>query len=135
MKGAIMPFEFTVSDVIPATPQQIYDAWLDSKGHANITGGAPAKVSAKEGDKFTAWDGYISGKNVKLESGKRIVQTWRTTEFKKSDPDSQIEITLEPVTGGTQLTLHHTNVPDGQTEYESGWQENYFDTMKEFFGS
>jgi hypothetical protein len=27
-----MPFEFTVSDVIPATPQEIYDAWLDSLG-------------------------------------------------------------------------------------------------------
>ncbi len=28
-----MPFEFSVSDVIPASPQAIYDAWLSSDGH------------------------------------------------------------------------------------------------------
>ena len=26
-----MTFDFTVRDVIPATPKQIYDAWLDSR--------------------------------------------------------------------------------------------------------
>ena len=28
-----MPFEFSVSDLIPASPQDIYDAWLSSSGH------------------------------------------------------------------------------------------------------
>ena len=28
-----MSFEFTVSDVIPATPAQVYAAWLDGAGH------------------------------------------------------------------------------------------------------
>ncbi len=28
-----------VADVIPASPKQIFDAWLDSAGHAAITGG------------------------------------------------------------------------------------------------
>ena len=130
-----MPYEFTVSDVIPATPQEIYDAWLDSQGHANITGGASADIVAQEGTKFTVWDGYITGTNIKLESGKRIVQSWRTSEFTDSDPDSQIEVLLEPIEGGTQITLHHTNVPDGQSGYQGGWQENYFDTMKKFFGA
>ena len=130
-----MPFDFTVSDVIPATPQQIYDAWLDDEGHANITGGASADISPNEGERFTVWDGYITGANLKLEPGKRIVQSWRTTEFTDSDPDSQIEVVLEPVEGGTKLTLHHTNVPDGQTGYrDGGWQESYFDTMKIYFG-
>jgi hypothetical protein len=39
-----MPFEFSVSDVIPASPRAIYDAWLDSQGHADITGGQPAHI-------------------------------------------------------------------------------------------
>jgi activator of HSP90 ATPase len=130
-----MPYNFTVSDIIPADPQAIYDAWLDSEGHANLTGGASADISATEGANYAAWDGYISGKNIRLEAGKRIVQTWRTTEFRDTDPDSQIEVLLEPVSGGTQVTIHHTNVPDGQTGYEKGgWQESYFDTMKAFFG-
>ena len=40
---------------------------------------------------ITAWDGYISGRNVELIPGERIVQTWRTSEFGVSDPDSNLE--------------------------------------------
>jgi len=68
---------------------------------------------------------------VALDPGRRIVQTWRTSEFADSDPDSEIEVLLDPVEGGTKLTLHHRNVPDGQFGYErGGWQENYFDPMR-----
>ena len=102
-----MPFAFTLSDTIPATPRQIYDAWLDSDGHTAMTGGA-ATASPVEGAAFTAWDDYISGRNLALEPGRRIVQSWRTTRFTAEDADSQIEVLLEPVAGGTRLTLHHT---------------------------
>jgi activator of HSP90 ATPase len=128
-----MPFEFSVSDIIPATPQEIFDAWLDSHGHEQLTGGQPAQISAN-GD-FTVWNGYITGHNLELESPRRIVQSWRTTKFTKDDPDSQIEVLLEPVAGGTKVTVRHTNVPDGHTSYrDGGWQNNYFDPMKKHFG-
>jgi len=130
-----MPFEFTVADVIPATPQQIYDAWLDSRGHAEITGGQPAQISNEPGAVFTVWNGYITGRNIALEPPRRIVQAWRTTKFTAGDADSQIEVLLEPVAGGTKVTVHHTNVPDGHTSYrDGGWQRSYFDTMKKHFG-
>lgn len=130
-----MPFDFSVSDVIPAAPQEIYDAWLDSNGHARITGGQPARISAEEGAEFTVWNGYIWGSNRKLEPGRRIVQSWRTTNFTTEDADSQIEVLLEPVPGGTKVTVNHSNVPDGHTSYrDGGWQDNYFDTMKKHFG-
>src|SRR5579862_1689311 len=106
-----MAFEFTVSDIIPASPKEIYDAWLSSEGHENITGGQPAEISAEEGAEFSAWDGYITGRNLRLRPDTLIVQSWRTTEFAPSDPDSQIEVLLEPARGGTRITLHHTNVP------------------------
>ena len=28
---------FEISDVIPGTPKQIYEAWLSSKGHTDMT--------------------------------------------------------------------------------------------------
>jgi hypothetical protein len=34
-----MSFDFTVSDVIPATPEAIYAAWLDSAGHTGYQDG------------------------------------------------------------------------------------------------
>jgi uncharacterized protein YndB with AHSA1/START domain len=86
-----MPFEFSVSDFIPASPQDIYDAWLSNSGHEKITGGQKAQISAQEGAAFTVWNGYITGRNLKLEPGRRIVQSWRTTKFTATDPDSQIE--------------------------------------------
>ena len=43
-----MAFSFTLTDSIPATPRQIYDVWLDSRGHTAMTGSA-AEASATEG--------------------------------------------------------------------------------------
>ena len=87
-----------------------------------------------QGAPHSAWDGYITGKNVELMPGKRIVQTWRTIHFAADDPDSTITVTFEPVTPGTRLTLTHRGVPDGQTSYEKhGWRDFYFEPMKAYF--
>jgi uncharacterized protein YndB with AHSA1/START domain len=130
-----MSYDFTLTAFIPAPPQAVYDAWLDSAGHSRMTGGA-AKISSKVGGVYTAWDGYISGKTLELVPHRRIVQSWRTTQFADSDPDSTITVTLAPAKGGTTLTLTHHNVPDGQTSYEhGGWQSNYFEPMAAYFAA
>lgn len=129
-----MTIEFTVSANIPASPETIYNAWLDSDGHTKMTGN-PAHASAKVGDPFDAWDGYISGKTLELEPCKRIVQSWRGSRYKDSDEDSQIEVLLEPAEGGTKLTLIHTNVPDDQASHEPGWTTHYFEPMNQYFSS
>lgn len=33
-----MGVEFEISQLIPGTPQAIYDAWLSSEGHTQMTG-------------------------------------------------------------------------------------------------
>jgi activator of HSP90 ATPase len=129
-----MSFEFTVSDVIPAAPQEIYEAWLSPAGHTGMTGAKAESVSPVPGGAFTVWNGYITGKNLELEPGKRIVQSWRTAKFADADPDSNLEVTLVKEAAGTRITIKHTNVPDGHTSYrDGGWQENYFDPMKGYF--
>ena len=117
----------------PVTVQRLYNAWLDSKEHAAFTN-SPAKIDPKVGGSFTAWDGYISGKNLELEPGKRIMQSWRTPEFPEGSPDSLLEVLLEPIEGGTRLTLLHTIIPQDQSEeYKQGWEEYYFKPMQEYF--
>jgi hypothetical protein len=129
-----MPYTFTVSDIVPATPQAIYDAWLDSRGHSAMTGGK-AIASNEVGGAFTAWDGYISGRNVQLIPGTRIVQTWRTTGFTHEQQYSVITVLLTEARGGTRVTITHANVPDDHKGYENGgWQEHYFNPMKAYFG-
>jgi len=128
-----MPYTYTLTALIPAPPRDIYDAWLDSRGHSAMTGGK-ATQSAKVGAAVAAWDDYITGKNLHLEPGKRIVQTWRTTQFTDAHGDSVITVTLAKVPGGTRLTLNHANVPDDQISYEeSGWKEHYFTPMQRYF--
>src|SRR5688572_20560702 len=94
-------FELTI--VLPATPDEIYNAWLSSEGHSALTG-SPAQVDGKVGGEFTAWDGYISGRTLELEPGHRIVQAWRTSEFPEEAPDSRLELLFKAVKGGTKLT-------------------------------
>jgi uncharacterized protein YndB with AHSA1/START domain len=128
-----MPYSFTLTTTIPASPQEVYEAWLDSLAHSEMTGGS-ATMSGEVGAEVSAWDNYIIGRNIELVPGERIVQSWRTSEFEDEHEDSIITLTLEPVEEGTLLTLEHSNVPDEQRSYEEGgWQENYFEPMVAYF--
>ncbi|MEJ0011617.1 MAG: SRPBCC domain-containing protein [Bauldia sp.] len=129
-----MSFKFTASDVIPASPRAVYDAWLDSKAHGAMTG-SKAKASTKVGAKWSATDAYCWGTNLELKAGKKIVQSWRSADFAEGDPDSKISITLKPVAGGTKLVLLHSAIPDSQKDggYKQGWADYYFTPMKAYF--
>ncbi len=128
-----MTYDYKLSCTLPASPEAVYDAWLDSARHAAMTG-APAEVGERVGDAHSAWDGYITGKILELVPGRRIVQSWRTTDFADEDPDSTIAIELEPTKTGARLTLSHSGVPDDQTAYEKGgWRDFYFAPMKAYF--
>jgi uncharacterized protein YndB with AHSA1/START domain len=121
--------------ILPATPEDLYDTWLSSLGHTAMTG-APATTEARIGARHTAWDGYISGEHVELEPARRILQTWRTTEFPESAPDSLLEIVLTEDGDGTRLTLIQNGIPDGQGEkYHEGWQDHYFAPMYAYFAA
>ncbi|MBC8452997.1 MAG: SRPBCC domain-containing protein [Chloroflexi bacterium] len=124
---------FVVTAEFFASPQVLFDAWLDGEQHGAMTQ-APATASRDIAGIFTAHDGYINGINLELEEGKRILQTWRTSQFADTDSDSSIEVMLEAISAGTRLTLTHWNVPDDQADgYESGWQDFYFTPMQEYF--
>ena len=128
-----MQNSFKLSTFIPASPDRIYNAWLSSAGHGAMTGSI-ARIENQVGGKFTAWDGYIMGETIELHPFERIVQRWRTTEFPDGSSDSHLEILLEPVEGGTRLTLVHTDIPEGQVEeYQKGWIDFYFTPMEEYF--
>jgi activator of HSP90 ATPase len=119
--------------VIPATPDEVYEAFMDAKVHSKFTG-SKATVNPKVGGKFTAWDGYISGKNLELEKGKRIVQEWVSTDFPEGSPPSKFELTFRKVDKGTEITMVHSNFPVGQAEeLEEGWTEWYWKPLKDYF--
>ncbi|MDA4115379.1 MAG: SRPBCC family protein [Thaumarchaeota archaeon] len=115
-----------------ASPEQVYAALLDPKKHSEFTG-SPATTSARKGASFTAWDGYITGKNLELVKGKKIVQEWKTTEWPDGYPVSRLEITLAAKKGGTELKMVHSSVPAEQVaEYTGGWKSAYWSPLKKY---
>ncbi len=121
-----------LKEIFPVPPSTIYQAWLNSEEHSEMTGGE-AKCSDQVGDKFTAWDDYITGVNKSLKPNEEIIQSWRTTQFEESDEDSELVIRFKEIEGGCEVTLIHTNIPEGQTQYELGWVNHYFTPMKNYF--
>ncbi len=114
-----------------APPERIYGAWLDGATHAAFTGGGKAEVDARVGGKFSAWNGYIQGKNVELTAGERIVQSWRTSDFPAGYPDSLLELRFVPESGGTRLHLRHVGVPASTAErFSEGWHAYYWQPLR-----
>ncbi|MFP4847042.1 SRPBCC domain-containing protein [Winogradskyella sp. PE311] len=124
--------DFTLTTKIKATAKQIYKSWLSTQRHSKMTG-ATAFISDQEGEKFTVCRGYITGKNLELKPYEKIVQSWRTGDFKENEVDSQIEVLLFEDGEHTTLTLNHTNVPESGEHYKKGWEESYFEPMRKYF--
>jgi activator of HSP90 ATPase len=119
--------------IISAMPEEVYDAYADAKKHAKFTGGK-ATNNPVVGGTFTAWDGYISGKNLELEKGKRIVQEWVTTDWPEGYPPSKLELTLREVNGKTEITMVHSDVPTEQENgLKQGWIDFYWEPLKNYF--
>ena len=127
-----MSLQFTTSVRIPAQPSAIYAAWLDSEGHAAMTG-AEAVCSSEIGGTFQAWGGYIQGRNLELQENKRIVQAWRTCEFSESEPDSRLEISFKIDGEVTEVTICHSGLPEHGMQYLQGWTDFYFSPMGAYF--
>ncbi|MDA4119569.1 MAG: SRPBCC domain-containing protein [Thaumarchaeota archaeon] len=119
--------------IIDASPVEVYEAYVDPKKHATFTGDS-ATGTAKVGGRFAAGNGYISGKYLKLEKGKRILHEWTTTEWPKGYPKSLVELILKPKGKRTELTMIHSKVPAEQAaDYDQGWKDFYWEPMKKYF--
>ncbi len=120
--------ETTVSGVIPASPELLWDAFLDPALHAEMTG---AGATAGSDGAFTAWDGYIAGRTLESDRPRRIVQAWRTSEFPSGAPDSRLEILFQATPRGTRVTFVHTEIPKGQgAAYRGGWKDYYLTPIR-----
>ena len=120
---------------IPASPEQVFRAltdpeelmkWWGAKG--TLTG---AQVNLRPGGEYrfefmsprgeSAW---VKGQYQAVEPPRRLLKTWFNSKF--PDLRNSVEIQLEPVPGGTRLTLVHGGLagrPEAYSDYEKGWPE------------
>jgi activator of HSP90 ATPase len=117
------------STTFKALPHRIYEMLMDSKQHAKFSG-AKASISRKVGGKFTAYDGWIHGKNLELVKDKKIVQSWRGADW-PAKCWSTVTYKLSKSGSGTKLNFTHSGVPaDKYNDIKSGWKEHYWEKMK-----
>ncbi len=115
-----------------ASPHTVFEALLDTKKHAAFTG-SKASISRKVGGTISAWDGYIEGKNLRIEKDKVIVQSWRTTDFNEEEEDSQVMFHFSKKGKGTRLMFVHSKVPDRLAEeFRQGWIDSYWTPLKAY---
>ena len=134
---------YEVKRVVRATPKRLFEAWLDSREHSDMTR-RTATVSSVVGAQLTVLDGVVKGRNLEIEPYHRIVQTWRVVTVGGDAFDTQVEIVLSTTADsdaianthddGVTLTVRHSGLPRDQFILSAEWwEERYFRPMDVYF--
>jgi len=127
-----MPNRIHQEVVIAAAPERVYRALTDGKQFSAMSGGAPAEISGEAGAAFSCFGGMVTGRNIELQAGKRIVQAWRAGNWEEG-VYSLARFELKPKGAETLVVFDHTGFPeDGGEHLEAGWKSNYWEPLKKF---
>jgi activator of HSP90 ATPase len=87
-------------------------------------------ISDKVGGAFTLFGGYITGRNLQMIPGTRLVQAWRAASW---DPGDYSVVRFELKhhgAAGCQIVFDHRGFPKGQGEsLAHGWRVNYWEPL------
>jgi uncharacterized protein YndB with AHSA1/START domain len=127
-ENEIKTTELTVKRTIPATPEEVYDVWLDAKrpgspwfgsGRAIVNPAVDGLFYHSVDHAGRSWAHY--GRFTVLERGKQIQHTWMSEATKGLE--SIVTVTLEARGRDTEVVLRHANVPDDELgrSHAEGW--------------
>lgn len=113
-----------------SAPARIYQALTSAKEFSALTGGAPTEIATVPGGAFSAFGGQITGRQVELVPGTRVVQAWRAGSW----PEGVYSIArfeLKADGKATKLTFDQSGYPqDAETMLEGGWHKMYWEPLK-----
>ena len=125
--------EFSITHSYSATPEQVFDAWLDPEVARRFLFATPtgvmirAEVDARVGGKFVFVDrrpdmGEVlhTGEYLELDRPRRLAFTFAVPQF---NPDfSRVLVQIAPAVGGCELTLTQSDVPaEWADRSKEGW--------------
>lgn len=121
-----MPRNIITAASLPASPEKLFDMYLDAATHAAFTG-LPVTIEPRAGGVFRAFDGRLSGKILHVEPKQLIVQTWRSVNWPLIAMDSVLTLSFWPAEDGGRIELVHINVADEDFAGVShGWERYYW---------
>lgn len=115
-----------------ASAKDLYGIYMGSKKHSDATG-APAEMTRKVGEKWTAYKNQIRGTNILVKANKMVVQTWRSKGWKE---DSILTLNFEDSGEGCDVTMVHALVPeDAAADVKKGWTKMYWTPFKRYLAA
>jgi activator of HSP90 ATPase len=130
--------------VISATCPRVYAALMSAQDFATITRMSDAAdlltapnakttaISTRIGGAFTLFGGYITGRNLELTPGKRIVQAWRAGSWDAGEY-SVIRFELQSQPGGCRIIFDQRGFPPSQGKSLAyGWRVHYWEPLSKF---
>jgi uncharacterized protein YndB with AHSA1/START domain len=120
--------DITVSRTIPASPEKVYDVWIDPKSPGGPWHGAERAIlnPVVDGLYYLAikhegrvWPHY--GRFTKMDRPRLLEHTWMSEGTKGIE--SVVTLTFEPHGDQTDVTLCHSGLPDDEAgrQHKEGW--------------
>jgi activator of HSP90 ATPase len=119
---------------IPADPGRVYAVLADADALSALAGmkGVPG---SRDGEEFSAFDGNVTGRQIELIPGTRIVQAWRFPRWEEG-VFSLVRFTLTAVDGATQLVIDQHGEPDDWHDHvDANWPTFYIKPLTEHFSA
>jgi activator of HSP90 ATPase len=116
---------------IAAPANQIYEALLDPAQFGQVTG-RDAHITSQPGAEFTLFGGAISGRNIELVPGRRVVQAWRSNDWQEGQY-SIVRFELTPKGDETTLVFDQAGYPEeAHGMLDGGWHAMYWEPLRKF---
>jgi activator of HSP90 ATPase len=122
--------------VFKADPMRVFETLLDAKRFSAFTG-APAELESNAGGAFSCFGGVITGRNIEVMPGQRIVQAWRVSMWPQG-LYSIVRFELQAQGSETKLVMDHAGFPAEMRahlngdEAQGGWTRQYWEPLKKY---
>jgi uncharacterized protein YndB with AHSA1/START domain len=127
------PVIAVVTRVLPATPEAVFDEWLDPEALRDwmcprpaiavgveldpVVGGAVRLEIEQEGARVV-----VTGRFLEIDRPRRLAFTWKGSDWLDPSAESVVTVVLEPHADGTLMRiLHELLPPDTVERHERGW--------------
>lgn len=113
------------------TAADVYTILTDERRHSSFTGDF-VHIKDSEDEPFSLCDGLVTGKNIILERGKKIVWSFRYNGSgwpENHYSEAALLLTDQP-DHTCSLELFHTDIPEAfKPELERFWKERYWEPL------
>ncbi len=120
--------DITVTRMIPASVEKVFDVWIDPKSPGGPWFGAERTILNPVVDGLIyfavkhegrTWPHY--GRFLRIDRPRAVDYTWVSEATK--GVESVVAVTFEPRGDQSEVTLHHSGVPDDEMgrQHKDGW--------------